>query len=159
VRPEQEGAPGGAGADGEVDWPALRAAARAAVQHAYVPYSRFPVGVAGLVDDGRVVTGCNVENASYGLTLCAECGLVSDLARSGGGRLVAVACVGADGQPLMPCGRCRQLLWEHGGAAMLIETVSLGIVPLREVLPDAFGPEDLGGHGAPGSAIRSGPRR
>ena len=159
MRPEQEGAPGGAGADGEVDWPALRAAARAAVQHAYVPYSRFPVGVAGLVDDGRVVTGCNVENASYGLTLCAECGLVSDLARSGGGRLVAVACVGADGQPLMPCGRCRQLLWEHGGAAVLIETVSLGIVPLREVLPDAFGPEDLGGHGAPGSAIQSGSRR
>jgi cytidine deaminase len=111
--------------------------------HAYAPYSKFPVGVAGLVDDGRVVTGCNVENASYGLGLCAECGMVSDLARTGGGRLVAVACVGGDGQPLMPCGRCRQLLWEHGGADMLIETVSLGIVPMREVLPDAFGPEDL----------------
>ena len=113
--------------------------------HAYAPYSKFPVGVAGLVDDGRVVTGCNVENASYGLGLCAECGMVSDLARTGGGRLVAVACVGGDGQPLMPCGRCRQLLWEHGGADMLIETVSLGIVPMREVLPDAFGPEDLVG--------------
>ena len=87
-----------------------------------------------------MVTGCNVENASYGLGLCAECGMVSDLARTGGGRLVAVACVGGDGQPLMPCGRCRQLLWEHGGADMLIETVSLGIVPMREVLPDAFGP-------------------
>ena len=128
-----------------VDWPALRAAATAAMRRAYAPYSRFPVGVAGLVDDGRVVTGCNVENASYGLTLCAECGMVSDLARTGGGRLVAVACVGGNGEPLMPCGRCRQLLWEHGGADMLLETVSLGIVPLREVLPDAFGPEDLAG--------------
>jgi cytidine deaminase len=126
-----------------VDWPALRAAATEAMRAAYVPYSRFPVGVAGLVDDGRVVTGCNVENASYGLTLCAECGLVSDLVRGGGGRLVAVACVGGDGRPLMPCGRCRQLLWEHGGPEMLLETVSLGIVPMREVLPDAFGAQDL----------------
>ena len=125
------------------DWPALRAAATEAMRSAYVPFSGFRVGVAGLVDDGRVVTGCNVENASYGLGLCAECGMVSDLARTGGGRLVAVACVGGDGQPLMPCGRCRQLLWEHGGAEMLIETVSLGIVPMREVLPDAFGPDDL----------------
>ncbi len=133
----------------EPDWEALRAAAREAMTHAYAPYSRFPVGVAGLVDDGRVVTGCNVENASYGLGLCAECGMVSDLARTGGGRLVAVACVGGDGQPLMPCGRCRQLLWEHGGPEMLIETVSKSsptttrIVPMREVLPDAFGPDDL----------------
>jgi cytidine deaminase len=127
----------------DLDWNALRAAAREAMTHAYAPYSKFPVGVAGLVDDGRVVTGCNVENASYGLGLCAECGMVSDLARTGGGRLVAVACVGGDGEPLMPCGRCRQLLWEHGGAEMLIETVSLGIVPMREVLPDAFGPDDL----------------
>jgi cytidine deaminase len=132
-----------------VDWPALRTAATDAMRTAYAPYSRFPVGVAGLVDDGRVVTGCNVENASYGLTLCAECGLVSDLVRSGGGRLVAVACVGGDGRPLMPCGRCRQLLWEHGGPEMLLETVSktsptqTRIVPMREVLPDAFGPEDL----------------
>jgi cytidine deaminase len=110
---------------------------------AYAPYSRFPVGVAGLVDDGRTVTGCNVENASYGLSLCAECGMVSDLARTGGGRLVAVACVGGDGLPLMPCGRCRQLLWEHGGPEMLLETVRLGIVPMSTVLPDAFGPEDL----------------
>ena len=132
-----------------VDWEALRAAAREAMTHAYAPYSRFPVGVAGLVDDGRVVTGCNVENASYGLGLCAECGMVSDLARTGGGRLVAVACVGGDGQPLMPCGRCRQLLWEHGGPDLLIETVAKGsptrtrIVPMRQVLPDAFGPDDL----------------
>jgi cytidine deaminase len=126
-----------------VDWPALRAAAVEAMRHAYVPYSHFPVGVAGLVDDGRLVSGCNVENASYGLTLCAECGLVSDLVRTGGGRLVAVSCVGGDERPLMPCGRCRQLLWEHGGPEMLLETVSLGIRPMRDVLPDAFGPEAL----------------
>jgi cytidine deaminase len=136
VSPEVQPAP-------TVDWPALRAAAVEAMQHAYAPYSRFPVGVAGLVDDGRLVSGCNVENASYGLTLCAECGMVGDLARTGGGRLVAVACVGGDEQPLMPCGRCRQLLWEHGGPDMLLETVSLGIVPMRQVLPDAFGPDDL----------------
>src|SRR5687767_14469678 len=110
--------------------------------HAYAPYSKFPVGVAGLVDDGRIVTGCNVENASYGLGLCAECGMVSDLARSGGGRLVAVACVGGDGQPLMPCGRCRQLLWEHGGADMLLLTPE-GVLPMRDVLPQAFGSADL----------------
>lgn len=127
----------------DATWAALRATAREAMRHAYAPYSRFPVGAAGLVDDGRVVSGCNVENASYGLALCAECGLVSDLVRTGGGRLVAVACVGGDGRPLMPCGRCRQLLWEHGGPGMLIETVARGIVPLREVLPDAFGPDDL----------------
>jgi cytidine deaminase len=125
-----------------VDWDALRSAAHAAATHAYVPYSHFPVGVAGLVDDGRVVSGCNVENASYGLTLCAECGLVSALHATGGGRLVAVACVDGKGEPLMPCGRCRQLLWEHGGADMLLETVN-GIRPMREVLPDAFDAEDL----------------
>ena len=126
-----------------VDWGTLRATAQWAASAAYCPYSGLQVGAAAMCDDGRVVSGCNVENASYGLGLCAECGMVSDLARTGGGRLVAVACVGGDGQPLMPCGRCRQLLWEHGGADMLIETVSLGIVPMREVLPDAFGPEDL----------------
>lgn len=135
-----------------VDWDALRAAACAAMARAYAPYSGFPVGVAGLVDDGRLVSGCNVENASYGLTLCAECGMVSDLVRSGGGRLVAVACVGGDGQPLMPCGRCRQLLWEFGGPDLLVDTVARGIVPMREVLPDAFGPEDLTrGYRRPGS--------
>ena len=130
------------GDDVQVDWEALRTAAREAMTHAYAPYSRFPVGVAGLVDDGRVVTGCNVENASYGLGLCAECGMVSDLARSGGGRLVAVACVGGDGQPLMPCGRCRQLLWEHGGPELLVDTPH-GVRPMTEVLPDAFGARDL----------------
>ena len=126
----------------QVDWAALRDAARGAMEHAYAPYSRFPVGVAALVDDGRVVVGCNVENASYGLTLCAECGLVSALHASGGGRLVAFTCVDGAGAVLMPCGRCRQLLFEHGGPDLLLETVS-GIRPMREVLPDAFGPDDL----------------
>src|SRR3954453_14403176 len=104
----------------EIDWPALRSAAVEAMRHAYVPYSDFPVGVAGLVDDGRVVVGCNVENASYGVTLGAECGLVSALHATGGGRLVAVSCVDATGAPLMPCGRCRQLLYEHGGPEGLV---------------------------------------
>ena len=126
-----------------IDWPELRRVALEAMGRAYAPYSQFPVGAAAVVDDGRIVVGCNVENASYGLGLCAECGLVSALHASGGGRLVAFACVDFHGEVLMPCGRCRQLLWEHGGADMLIETVSLGIVPMREVLPDAFGPEDL----------------
>jgi cytidine deaminase len=126
----------------QVDWPALRAAAREAMAHAYAPYSSFPVGAAALVDDGRVVSGCNVENASYGLGLCAECGLVSALHRSGGGRLVAMACVGPDGEQLMPCGRCRQLLWEAGGPGLLVDT-GAGPRPMGEILPDAFGPDDL----------------
>jgi cytidine deaminase len=126
----------------DIDWEALRDAARAARATSYSPYSHFPVGAAALVDDGRIVVGCNVENASYGLTLCAECGLVSALHASGGGSLVAFACVGADGAPLMPCGRCRQLLWEHGGAALLIDHAS-GAVPLAGLLPHAFGPDDL----------------
>jgi cytidine deaminase len=121
----------------EIDWVRLREAAVAAMTRAYAPYSNFPVGAAGLTEDGRMVTGCNVENASYGLTLCAECGLVSALHGSGGGRLVAVAVVDGNGDPLMPCGRCRQLLWEHGGAALLLETVR-GVRPMSEVLPDAF---------------------
>jgi cytidine deaminase len=125
-----------------VDWPALRQAARAALQHAYAPYSGFLVGAAGLVDDGRVVTGCNVENASYGLALCAECGLVSALHASGGGRLVAVCCVDRAGTPLVPCGRCRQLLWEHGGAELLLDTAA-GARPLAELLPVAFDAADL----------------
>ena len=125
-----------------VDWPQLRAAAIEAMRHAYAPYSDFPVGVAGLVDDGRVVVGCNVENASYGVGLCAECGLVSSLHATGGGRLVAVSCVDATGSPLMPCGRCRQLLYEHGGADCLVEAVPR---PLRvaELLPHAFGRDDI----------------
>jgi cytidine deaminase len=125
-----------------IDWNLLRARATEAMRSAYAPYSDFPVGVAGLVDDGRIVTGCNVENASYGIGLCAECGLVSNLISTGGGRLVAVACVDRHGNALMPCGRCRQLLWEHGGADCLLDSVS-GIKPMSEILPDAFGPEDL----------------
>lgn len=126
----------------DVDWAALRAAASGMLAHAYVPYSRYPVGAAALVDDGRVVTGCNVENASYGLTLCAECGLVSQLAATGGGRLVAFTCVDGHGDVLAPCGRCRQLLFEHGGRALLVETKA-GVRTMDEVLPGAFGPDDL----------------
>jgi len=125
-----------------IDWAVLRSAARDVMKRAYAPYSRFPVGAAGLVDDGRVVAGCNVENAAYGVGLCAECGMVSALHAGGGGRLVAVVCVGPDGEALMPCGRCRQLLWENGGPDCLLETAR-GVVPMREVLPDAFGPDDL----------------
>ena len=126
----------------DVDWEGLKAQAVEAMGHAYAPYSHFPVGAAALVDDGRVVTGCNVENAAYGVTLCAECGLVSQLHISGGGRLTHFVCVDADGSVIMPCGRCRQLLWENGGAQLLAWTVS-GVKPMTEVLPDAFGPEDL----------------
>src|ERR1700731_5225112 len=122
---------------GTIDWAGLRAAATQAARSAYPPYSRLRVGAAGQTSDSRVVVGCNVENASYGLTLCAECGLVSALHGTGGGRLVAVAVVDGNGDPLMPCGRCRQLLWEHGGAALLLETVR-GVRPMSEVLPDAF---------------------
>lgn len=125
-----------------IDWEQLRTAARDAMGHAYAPYSKFPVGAAALVDDGRVVTGCNVENASYGIGLCAECGLVSALYASGGGRLVAFTCVDGAGKLLMPCGRCRQLLYEHGGPSLLVELPS-GVRPMSEVLPDAFGPERL----------------
>ncbi len=125
-----------------IDWEALRGAARVASASAYAPYSHFPVGAAALVDDGRVVVGCNVENASYGLSLCAECGLVSSLVASGGGRLVAFACVDGAGAVLMPCGRCRQVLYEFGGVSCLVDTSS-GPRPLGELLPDAFGPHDL----------------
>jgi cytidine deaminase len=129
----------------DVDWEGLREAAREVAEHAYAPYSHLQVGAAALVDDGRIVTGCNVENASYGLTLCAECGLVSALHASGGGRLVALVCVdGATGAPLAPCGRCRQLLWEAGGAALLVDT-DAGPVGMASLLPGAFGPEDLPG--------------
>jgi cytidine deaminase len=123
-------------------WAVLRAAATEVMRHAYVPYSRFPVGAAALVEDGRVVVGCNVENASYGLTLCAECGLVSALHASGGGRLVAFVCVDGRGMVLMPCGRCRQLLFEHGGGGLLVDTVD-GPEPLSVLLPRAFAPADL----------------
>jgi cytidine deaminase len=148
----------------EIDWAGLRSAAVAAMSQAYVPYSHFPVGAAALVDDGRVISGCNVENASYGLGLCAECSVVCALHSgrpaadpTGSTRpdlqaalrrpmLVALSVVDGGGDPLMPCGRCRQLLWEHGGPALLLETRA-GIRPMSEILPDAFGPDDLGRKG------------
>lgn len=126
----------------EVEWEALRRAAVTASARSYSPYSNFPVGVAGFVDDGRLVSGANVENASYGLTLCAECSMVSALHASGGGRLVAVFCVDGNGDPLMPCGRCRQLLYEHGGPELLIMTPE-GVQTMAQILPQAFGPWDL----------------
>src|SRR5699024_9997994 len=125
-----------------VDWQALRNAAQRVVRRAYAPYSNYSVGAAALVDDGRVVVGCNVENASYGVGLCAECGLVSALHAGGGGRLVAVTCCSGDGATIMPCGRCRQLLSEHGGPDLLVDTVT-GVRPMAEVLPDAFSAADL----------------
>ena len=127
---------------GDIDWKLLRDNAIRASTQAYAPYSGFPVGAAALVDDDRVVTGCNVENVSYGLGLCAECAVVCALHSGGGGRLVALSCVAADGAPLMPCGRCRQLLYEHGGAELLIDHPD-GPKRLAELLPDAFGPDDL----------------
>jgi cytidine deaminase len=129
-----------------IDWPALRAAALAATRNAYAPYSRLQVGAAGQVEaeDGgsRIVLGCNVENASYGLTLCAECGLVSALHASGGGRLVAVSVVAGDGAPLVPCGRCRQLLIEAGGPGLLLDAES-GPREMHALLPSAFTGTDL----------------
>ncbi|SRR6266568_5092437 len=128
----------------EIDWPALRDLAREAMTHAYADYSGYPVGAAALVEDGRKVSGCNVENASYGLTLCAECGLVSDLHRTGGGKLVAFACVDGKGAPLTPCGRCRQLLSEHGRPGLLVDQgPDKAPVLLSALLPDAFGPGHL----------------
>jgi cytidine deaminase len=131
----------------EIDWSELRIAATEAMRRAYAPYSKFPVGAAGLVDDGRTVVGCNVENAAYGVTLCAECGMVSALHSSGGGRLVAVACVDGAGDALMPCGRCRQLLWEHGGPDCLVDAFP---APRRmaDLLPHAFDVTDLDAVGA-----------
>ena len=132
------------GDDAEVDWDTLRGAATAASARSYSPYSHFPVGVAGFADDGRLVCGANVENASYGLTLCAECSMVSHLHATGGGRLVAAYCVDGSGDPLMPCGRCRQLLYEHGGPELLIMTPE-GVQTMAQILPQAFGPWDLQG--------------
>ena len=125
-----------------VDWPALKSAAIEAMKRAYAPYSDFPVGAAALVDDGRLVSGCNVENASYGVGLCAECSLVSNLTMTGGGKLVAFTCVDGNEDVLMPCGRCRQLLYEHSAPGMVLETVS-GLKTIDQVLPDAFGPRQL----------------
>jgi cytidine deaminase len=125
-----------------IDWPALRASAAAAAGRAYAPYSRLRVGAAGLASDGRIVLGCNVENASYGLTLCAECGLVSALHAGGGGTLVAVSVVAADGDPLVPCGRCRQLLLESGGPGLLVDAEG-GPRELGSLLPSAFSAADV----------------
>ena len=130
-----------------VDWPALRSAAAQMTQRAYAPYSRLRVGAAGVTDDGRVVTGCNVENASYGLTLCAECGLVSALHATGGGALAAVSVVSGDGQRLLPCGRCRQLLMEAGGPSLLVDT-DAGPTELARLLPSPFTSADLAGRGS-----------
>lgn len=126
----------------EIDWKLLQDKAIDASRRAYAPYSGFPVGAAALADDGRIVSGCNVENVSYGLGLCAECSVVCALHSSGGGRLLALTCVAADGELLMPCGRCRQVLYEHGGATMLIAHPG-GPKRLDHLLPDAFGPDDL----------------
>jgi cytidine deaminase len=127
----------------DFDWAALTAAAVDVAARAYAPYSRFPVGAAARVEDGRVIVGCNVENAAYGVTLCAECGVVSQLHVTGGGRLTHFVCVNGEGDVIMPCGRCRQLLFEHGGRELLLLTVS-GVRRMDEVLPDPFGPDDLG---------------
>jgi cytidine deaminase len=126
----------------DFDWAGLTAAAVDVSARAYAPYSRFPVGAAAMVDDGRVVVGCNVENAAYGVVLCAECGVVSQLHASGGGRLTHFVCVNGAGDVIMPCGRCRQLLFEHGGRELLLLTGS-GVRRMDEVLPDPFGPDDL----------------
>jgi cytidine deaminase len=129
-------------AEGEFDWAALTAAAVEVSARAYAPYSRYPVGAAARADDGRVLVGCNVENAAHGVTLCAECGVVSSLHATGGGRLTHFVCVNRDAEVIMPCGRCRQLLFEHGGNDLLLLTVS-GVRRMAEVLPDAFGSADL----------------
>ena len=126
----------------EQQWQELAQAANKIMTMAYAPYSKFKVGVAGLMDDGRIVVGCNVENASYGIGLCAEGGMVSAIHASGGGKLSAVTCVDQHGNSLMPCGRCRQLLWENGSPTTQITTPE-GIKTLQEILPQAFGPDDL----------------
>lgn len=125
-----------------INWDNLKSEAKLAMGKAYAPYSKFPVGVAALVDDGRIISGCNVENASYGLTLCAECSLVSELIMSGGGRLIAAVCVDKNGDLLSPCGRCRQLLFEHGGEKLELLTPA-GPKSMAEILPWGFGPKDL----------------
>jgi cytidine deaminase len=127
---------------GGYDWEPLRTRAREAMTRAYVPYSGYPVGAAALTDDGRTVTGCNVENASYGLSLCAECGLVSALHATGGGRLVRFTCVDGRGESLVPCGRCRQLLYEAGGPGLVLDTPA-GDRTMAEMLPQPFGPAHL----------------
>ncbi len=125
-----------------VDWQPLLDAATDAMKKSYSPYSNFAVGAAALTDDGRIVSGCNVENASFGITLCAECSLISELFMTGGGKLTAFVCVDRDKNILMPCGRCRQLLYEHAAPGMLLQSTG-GIRTIEQMLPDAFGPERL----------------
>jgi len=125
-----------------MDWEHLKQVATEVMHRAYAPYSKYPVGAAALADDGRELVGCNVENAAYGVGLCAECGLVSSLHATGGGRLTHFVCVNGHGEVIMPCGRCRQLLWENGGPGLELMTPS-GVKPMRDVLPDAFGSADL----------------
>lgn len=139
----------------------LIAAARAAAEHAYAPYSGFHVGAALLLDDGAIVTGANVENASYGLTLCAETVAVAKLANLGAmARLRAVAIIGGrpDGghllgtDPVHPCGRCRQMLNEAAEVAGIDIAVhcasgdgaAVAEYRLSALLPHSFGPKDLG---------------
>jgi cytidine deaminase len=140
-----------------MDWELLTAEAVAVAERAYAPYSGFPVGAAAKVDDGRVVVGCNVENAAYGVVLCAECGVVSQLYATGGGRLTHFVCVNGLGEVIMPCGRCRQLLFEHGGNELVLMT-PLGERTMEQVLPQAFGPDDLrhvtGGQAGTGEEVR-----
>ena len=124
-------------------WDELRAEATDAASRAYAPYSRLTVGAAAIIDDGGIVTGCNIENASYGLTLCAECSLVGNLYDSGGGRLIAVSIVDGNGDFLMPCGRCRQILLEHGGPELQVDSED-GPRRLDTLLPFAFTPSELG---------------
>jgi cytidine deaminase len=144
--------------EGGPDWAALREAADAASARAYAPYSGLRVGAAGLCDDGHVVTGCNVENASFGLTLCAECGLVSAFVASGRARLVAVSITAGDGRPLAPCGRCRQLLMEHGGPGLLLDGGPASPPPrLGELLPGAFDSTELRDRRGPGGTEQAGP--
>ena len=133
-----------------IDWESLRDKAIHAARGAYAPYSGFPVGAAALVDDGRIINGCNVENVSYGLGLCAECAVVCALYSTGGGRLRALVCVDGGGALLMPCGRCRQVLLEHGGPDLLIDHPK-GPRRLEVLLPDAFGPDDIAAY-QPGRA-------
>lgn len=133
----------------QIDWASLRTAARRMLERSYAPYSRVRVGAAALVDDGRTVTGCNVENASYGLSLCAECGVAQALVAGGGGRLVALTVLGGDEEYIAPCGRCRQVLYEFGGPDLLIDAGG-SVTTLAELLPGAFGPEDVADRRDPG---------
>ena len=126
----------------DIQWEELQELAISAMEHAHCPYSGFPVGAAGMTADGKLYSGCNVENAGYGVTLCAECGMVSQMVRSGGGRLVAVVAVNGNREPVAPCGRCRQLIFEHGGHDCQV-LMPEGVTTMRQVLPGAFGPHDL----------------